>query len=267
MKKHLFRGMTMAGLAAMSGSAGAQSDTLYTLKELHLYTYADKEFITAGEPVRLEVWANTTPPKGSFVTSTSWINGKTFQGEIGMFLYVYLHFRALVVGVEGKWSYLDVHPKMTYEWPKLYPDRIEWLLSQMKYYPNNLDDSLPIFLFTATWTPKAVPTRTVVRFLPDANKASLPYPPYHSIRLVNANTGSGFFGATDFDVIEHPADIILLPEPCAVDCDTSGTLDINDLMCFQTLFATADPYADCDGDGQLLIDDFICYQTLFAIGC
>ncbi len=53
----------------------------------------------------------------------------------------------------------------------------------------------------------------------------------------------------------------------AADCDGSGGLDINDFICFQTLYATGDPKADCDASGSLDIDDFICFQTLFAIGC
>ncbi len=54
---------------------------------------------------------------------------------------------------------------------------------------------------------------------------------------------------------------------CYADCDASGSLDIDDFICFQTAFALQDPYADCDGSGALDIDDFICFQTLFAIGC
>ncbi len=54
---------------------------------------------------------------------------------------------------------------------------------------------------------------------------------------------------------------------CYADCDASGTLSIDDFICFQTLFALADPAADCDASGTLSIDDFICFQTLFAIGC
>ncbi len=54
---------------------------------------------------------------------------------------------------------------------------------------------------------------------------------------------------------------------CDPDCDGSGSLDVDDFICFQTLYAIGDPKADCDGDGQLLIDDFICFQTLYAIGC
>ncbi len=54
---------------------------------------------------------------------------------------------------------------------------------------------------------------------------------------------------------------------CYPDCDGSSTLNIDDFICFQTLFAIQDPAADCDQDGFLNIDDFICFQTLFAIGC
>ncbi len=54
---------------------------------------------------------------------------------------------------------------------------------------------------------------------------------------------------------------------CQADCDGNGTLNIDDFICFQTLFALGDPAADCDASGGLNIDDFICFQTLFALGC
>jgi hypothetical protein len=56
-------------------------------------------------------------------------------------------------------------------------------------------------------------------------------------------------------------------QPCFADCDASGTLTIDDFICFQTLFAIGDPAADCDTSGTLNIDDFVCFQTLFALGC
>ncbi len=57
------------------------------------------------------------------------------------------------------------------------------------------------------------------------------------------------------------------PAPCIADCDGTGTLDIDDFICYQTFFALGDSAADCDGDGILALDDFICFQTFFAIGC
>jgi probable HAF family extracellular repeat protein len=56
-------------------------------------------------------------------------------------------------------------------------------------------------------------------------------------------------------------------EPCYADCDSSGSLDIDDFICYQTLFATGDFNADCDGDKHIDIDDFICFQTAFGAGC
>jgi hypothetical protein len=257
----------VAVLAGLGGEARAQVSVLHTKKELHLYTHADKQFVTVDEPVTLTVWADTDPPKGSFVTSTSWINNKTYQGEIGAFLYASIWFRALWDGPPGKWSYLYVHPKMTYEWPELYPDHIKLLMSQMKFYPYDLDENLPIYLFTVSWRPTEVLGRGTVRFVPDPHGFANPKTTNSKILLFNANTGSGLFSASDFVVIEHPIDIIVLPEACTADCDASGTLTIDDFICFQTSFSMGDPAADCDGDGQLLIDDFICFQTAFAIGC
>jgi choice-of-anchor B domain-containing protein len=54
---------------------------------------------------------------------------------------------------------------------------------------------------------------------------------------------------------------------CYADCDGSGTLNIDDFICFQTNFALGDPQADCDSSGTLNIDDFICFQTIYALGC
>lgn len=57
------------------------------------------------------------------------------------------------------------------------------------------------------------------------------------------------------------------PTFCYPDCDDSGALDIDDFVCFQTLYAVGDPQADCDESGGLDIDDFICFQTHYGVGC
>ncbi len=70
------------------------------------------------------------------------------------------------------------------------------------------------------------------------------------------------------DGVKVVASKVICDSPsCYPDCDQSGTLSIDDFICFQTLFAIGDPSADCDGDSTLSIDDFICFQTMFAIGC
>ncbi len=58
-----------------------------------------------------------------------------------------------------------------------------------------------------------------------------------------------------------------LGNPCYPDCDGSGTLNVNDYICFQTRFALGDPYADCDNNGARNVNDYICFQTRFALGC
>jgi hypothetical protein len=60
---------------------------------------------------------------------------------------------------------------------------------------------------------------------------------------------------------------------CYANCDHSTTLpflNVNDFICFQSLFASGDPAANCDGSTTppvLNVNDFICFQSSFAAGC
>ncbi len=54
---------------------------------------------------------------------------------------------------------------------------------------------------------------------------------------------------------------------CLPDCNADGQLNVNDFICFQTMFALGDAYADCDGNGLRNVNDYICFQTRFALGC
>ncbi len=63
------------------------------------------------------------------------------------------------------------------------------------------------------------------------------------------------------------SDAAILMVLCYADCDSTGTLNVNDYICFQTKFALGDPYADCDGNGVRNVNDYICFQTRFALGC
>lgn len=54
---------------------------------------------------------------------------------------------------------------------------------------------------------------------------------------------------------------------CYADCDSSGTLDFFDLMCFQDAFVTQQPQADCDKDGEISVIDFVCFLSHFDGGC
>jgi len=60
---------------------------------------------------------------------------------------------------------------------------------------------------------------------------------------------------------------------CYANCDqstTPPTLNINDFVCFQALFAAGDTNANCDGSTTppiLNVNDFVCFQAAFAAGC
>ncbi len=79
------------------------------------------------------------------------------------------------------------------------------------------------------------------------------YVPFTNPFPDSLNAGGAWLGAID--------------APCYPDCDGSGVLDIDDFICFQTLYALGNPDADCDGSGSLDIDDFVCFQTMYAVGC
>ena len=95
----------------------------------------------------------------------------------------------------------------------------------------------------------------------------------YTYALVNAGPGRVFVAGYTNGALEapnigfHDAYTALFGEPCIPDCEADGDLDIDDFICYQTLFALGDGAADCEQDGDLDIDDFICFQTLFAIGC
>jgi len=96
-------------------------------------------------------------------------------------------------------------------------------------------------------------------------------PPDINIWQINAVSGDGrTFGGLAVTPNGGMGFVATIPEPgggCPPDCDASGSLNIDDFICFQTFFALGDAKADCDLSGALDIDDFICFQTLFALGC
>lgn len=90
---------------------------------------------------------------------------------------------------------------------------------------------------------------------------------YSVVELPNGDVAAtGFFGTMGGLATAHVARYGC-GVACYADCDSSGVLDIDDFVCFQTLFSIGEPGADCDGDVALTIDDFVCFQTAFAAGC
>jgi hypothetical protein len=105
-----------------------------------------------------------------------------------------------------------------------------------------------------------VPTSNLARWDGRAWNAVPGVPATSSILAMEVHQGRLYFGGMQGFVAS-------LGCPCPADCDNSGTLDIDDFVCFQTLFASGSPHADCDDSGVLNIDDFVCFQTQFALGC
>jgi hypothetical protein len=89
--------------------------------------------------------------------------------------------------------------------------------------------------------------------------------------FVDAETFTAATYRGQIGAAELPPELVITAEgkgtACYPDCDSSGALNIDDFICFQTFFAIGDTYADCDSSGNLNIDDFICFQTFFALGC
>ena len=60
---------------------------------------------------------------------------------------------------------------------------------------------------------------------------------------------------------------------CYPNCDGSTAapiLNVNDFICFQTLYSLGDSYANCDASTAppvLNVNDFICFQTRYSLGC
>ncbi|MCA9278512.1 MAG: hypothetical protein H6815_07615 [Phycisphaeraceae bacterium] len=82
--------------------------------------------------------------------------------------------------------------------------------------------------------------------------ASLSFPNMHICMSVNGN---------------QVASTMCTAGPCYADCDTSGTLNIFDYICYGNEYASGTSYADCDGSGSLNIFDYICYGNEYAAGC
>jgi len=59
----------------------------------------------------------------------------------------------------------------------------------------------------------------------------------------------------------------LVLTPCPPDVNGDGETNVLDFTAFQQAFAAAQVLADCDASGTLDVFDFICFQSLFMEGC
>ena len=54
---------------------------------------------------------------------------------------------------------------------------------------------------------------------------------------------------------------------CYADCDSSGSLDLFDFLCFTNAFNVNSFVADCDHDSAYTLFDFLCFTNAFNAGC
>ncbi|MEQ8768956.1 MAG: choice-of-anchor Q domain-containing protein [Phycisphaerales bacterium] len=79
-----------------------------------------------------------------------------------------------------------------------------------------------------------------------------------------ADTGIGAAPIVDLGAFEAQGPTAA----CFADCDSSGSLNIDDIDCFVAAFLSSDlGGADCDGNGSLNIDDIDCFVASFLAGC
>lgn len=65
----------------------------------------------------------------------------------------------------------------------------------------------------------------------------------------------------------YSADFTLSLCSCPADCVPDGTLNVDDVQCFVTGFASQLPAADCVPDGAFNVDDVQCFIQGFLLGC
>ncbi|MEQ8768953.1 MAG: hypothetical protein RIB60_00435 [Phycisphaerales bacterium] len=82
-----------------------------------------------------------------------------------------------------------------------------------------------------------------------------------SLNLIGVVQAAGTWDAVGLALNDGPA-------PCFADCDTNGSLNVDDIDCFVMGFLGADlAAADCDANGALNVDDIDCFVAAFLSGC
>jgi hypothetical protein len=93
----------------------------------------------------------------------------------------------------------------------------------------------------------------------------VPFDPAHPFPQLWISAETAQFGCN-----QNGFDLRARPVPCYPDCDGSGSLNVNDFVCFMNAWAAGDPYANCDQSWVvpiLNVNDFACFQQFYAAGC
>jgi hypothetical protein len=245
----------VVGLATLCGAMPAFAQQSSPIGEMVLYATLDKSTLLPGESVKVSMWAKLEPGVG---TPVQYIN-QVGTWDATVWAYRSAHFNLLVNGPDGNWVEGFQYNKDLFKVAgPLYGNNILGGIALIQQAPIKTQAD-PILLCTTAWKPKTYPPNTTVDFTMQwigGGNIFVDVPALGGQGVVAWNKALG-----------ASAVLTIVDDSCVPDCDGSTWLDIDDFICFQTLFAIGDPKADCDADGQLLIDDFICFQTLYALGC
>jgi len=80
--------------------------------------------------------------------------------------------------------------------------------------------------------------------------------------------GGQVFGAAG-GTSPHVLQLVGCPN-CYADCDLSGSLNVNDFICYINKYAAKAPEAECDSSTTaptMTISDFVCYISKYTAGC
>jgi hypothetical protein len=213
----------------------------------------DKEVMQLNDTLKVEVWAKLDPGVGAQVL---WNPGNGNPLEWGTVMSTMITQFWITVGPQQVvWEGYILGPNISFPGGvfKSGPNAVVIAAGGPGQYQ---DDTLLVTLFLKLKAPQ----KGILNFVPHNNTAA---PNAAALKVASKPTVVG----DPRTIVGVPLQIQVVEVTCTADCDVSGTLDIDDFICFMTNYSLGDPAADCDASGSLTIDDFICFQTSFVLGC
>ncbi len=230
-------------------------------KMVHFWFSVSDSELTNGEEAEVTLFCEFSPTVGAVSTY------KDLPATVLFFQGKSLEFVVEAPSSPGQFTYQQINPSIA-DWFNFYGTPVGnkiVLVTLLNWYPavNPVPYTKnPLWLYKYRWRPERyIDDDVVVTFTSGYDYVAM------AMEVPALNKYFPDFAYDQWPYVVTSNSFRISDGICDPDCDDSGELDIDDCICFQTLFAVGDPKADCDADGQLLIDDFICFQTLYAIGC
>ncbi len=199
-------------------------------RRAHFWVEVADNIITPGESIDITMWMEFEPKAPTVI----FYAGK--DRVIAGFGHIWGPFNLLVVpenGKGGSWSNVVFNPAFSplSEVGGETPNML-WSIRIDNFLPYELPSATkdnPLLMLKATWTPESYAT-TKVHIEPDtpgALKIAAYTPPDMTYPWLPVT----------YTTNDTPIVITIQSKACPPDCDDSGQLDIDDFICFQTLYA------------------------------